>query len=284
MPDGVWHLKLSFYEFKTILSNSVGLSIGQALQSTVISVGSLLVNTFFGLEALGKYRAAFDLSSKIWFLSNGAGLVAFPGFVKLITIPGKKEHFNSTLYCFMNVSWKGFNLVSIIGTLLASFVLGLLHIHDNQIIGLFVILLLPLCLNAHANLSYELLQADRRYVLISFVSLLSLAILILSFYGMQRTYGIYAIGLAWMLSQIGYSMVSDLVVLLAFHFNRTHIIQMMIINIAILMVSISMVAIYSGLLSYALRFLPLIGASIFFLLSLNELNRRLHSTDNTLDA
>ena len=284
MPHGVWHPNFSYHGFKTILTNSVGLSLGQALQTTIISVGTLLVNNFFGLEALGKYRAAFDLTSKIWFISNGVGLVAFPGFVKTITIPKRKEQFYSKLYCFMNVSWEGFNLVSIIGTMLASFVLGFLHIHDSQIMGLFVILLLPLCLNAHANLSYELLQADRRYISLSFVGVLSLTILLLSFYSLQRTYGIYAIGWAWMLSQIGYSMASDLVVLSAFNFHRTHIIKITIIKTAILMVSLLMLAIYLGVLSNKLRFLPLIGASIFFLFSLNELKSTLQRPEQTLDA
>ncbi|MBI4706722.1 lipopolysaccharide biosynthesis protein [Candidatus Desantisbacteria bacterium] len=276
MPKGVWHPKFVYYEFKSILRHSTGLSTGQVLQSTVIAIGSLLVNRFFGLEGLGKYRAAFDLSSKIWFFSNGMGLVVFPKFVKNISIRAKKEQFFYKIYQLMNISWAGFNLISIVGILSAPFLFKAMYIQDKKIVELFVILLLGICLNAHANLSYELLQAARKYKLVAYISTLSLMVMVVCFYGMQQDFGIYAIGWAWIISQGVYSMVSDIVALSVLNFPRRLIIGMLILKIAIFLVSIIMMAVYFDILPQEIKLLPVICTVIIFIYSLKALSLKLN--------
>ncbi|MGC2049678.1 MAG: oligosaccharide flippase family protein, partial [Gallionella sp.] len=134
LPEGAWRPNFIYHEFRSILGHATGMSIGQALQSTVIGMGSLLINKFYGLEGLGKYRAAFDLSSKIWFFSNGLGLIIFPKFVKNISVRGKKELFSFKIYRLLNVSWAGFNLISIVGTLAALFLFKVMNTLDPIIV------------------------------------------------------------------------------------------------------------------------------------------------------
>jgi O-antigen/teichoic acid export membrane protein len=265
LPEGAWHPKLAYHEFRSIVSHSVGMSIGQALQSTVIAIGSLLVNKFYGLESLGKYRAAFDLSSKIWFISNGIGLVIFPKFVKNISERDKNKQFFLKIYQLMNVSWAGFNLISIVGTFAALFLFKVTETQYQEIVELFVLLFFGCCLNAHANLSYELLQASAKYKIVLSISTLSLMTMVACFYGMQRFFGISAIGLAWIISQGSYSTISDAVGLEILNFPRKKIIEMLVLKITTLVPSVMMIAIYLGMLPQYYTFFPVIGAIIIFI-------------------
>jgi O-antigen/teichoic acid export membrane protein len=265
LPKEAWHPKLSLDQFTSIIGHSTVLSTAQILQSTVIAIGSILVNRFFGLDGLGKYRAAFDLSSKVWFFSNGVGLVVFPKFVKKLSGAGKRQPFFATIYRLMNASWAGFNLLSVAGTLCAPFLFKVMHIQDREIAELFVILLLGICLNAHANLSYELLQATGKYKLVSYVSALSLTLMVISFYGLKRELGIHAIAWAWIISQAAYSIVADVITLSVLYFPRNSNIEMLLLKLAIFLVSLSMLAVYFAVLPQEFKFFPAIFASMFFI-------------------
>jgi O-antigen/teichoic acid export membrane protein len=270
IPSQAWRPKLSFQIFKSVIGHSAALSTGQILQSTVIFIGTILVNRFFGLDALGKYRAAFDLASKVWIFSNGIGLVVFPRFVKNLSEHSRRELFYSNVYKLTTISWAGFNLLSILGIIFSPLLFTLLNIHEKEISDLFVVLLLGICLNAHANLSYELLQAAGKYKAITYGSALALALMVTVFFGLKQTYGVYAIGLAWIISQAAYSLIFDALTLSAMNFAMRSNIKATLTKMAILLPSLIMVLIYFDLLPGEIKLFPAICVSTFLILSVRS--------------
>ena len=275
LPQGSWRPRFVYQEIKAIVRDSLGMSIVQALQSIVIAVGSILVNRHYGLAGLGKYRSAFDLASKVWFFSNGLGLVVFPKFVKRI-VNNDGEWFLK-VYKFMNISWAGFNLASVSITLVAVLFYGYVGIHDRVIVELFVLLLLGICLNAHANLSYELLQAAAKYRFLAFITSLSLLIMVTSFYGFQQKVGIHAIGLSWIISQAIYSSVSDFVALVVLQSSSSNILKMLISKLFILLSSSSILLIYFKNLPIGLTLLPVVITLSIFIYSILEIRKNVQS-------
>ena len=271
IPGEAWRPVLSVRQFKAIVGHSSALSIAQTFQSTVIAIGSVLVNRSFGLEGLGKYRAAFDLASKVWFFSNGAGIAVFPKFVKELSSGGDKQRFFSIMYRVMNASWAGFILLSIAGTLVTPLLFNLMHIHDKGIAELFVILLLGICMNAHANLSYELQQATGKYKLIPCISALSLVLIVACFYMLQHGFGIHAIGWSWVISQAAYAMVSDAFTMSILRVRETKNAEMLLFKLAALLASLTMISIYSDVLPSAFTFVPAAWAPIIFLFLIKPL-------------
>jgi O-antigen/teichoic acid export membrane protein len=267
IPKKAWHPQLTLRELKSIMSHSSGLSTAQIFQSFIIAAGSILVNRYFGLESLGKYKAAFDICSKVWFFSNGLGLVVFPKFVKKLSDTTKKNEFFSDIYRAIIVSWTGFNLLSITGVLFAPLVFHVLHIQDKEIVDLFVILLLGISLNAHANLSYEMLQAFGKYKLVILLSAMSLALMLIFFFVIKKADGIYAIGWAWVISQGVYSAVSDAVTLSILSLPRKRNAVMLAMKVVTILFSLIMIYIYFAIPSHIFSVIPVIFASILFALS-----------------
>jgi O-antigen/teichoic acid export membrane protein len=279
LPDGAWHPRFSYREIKQIFKHSAGISIGQTLQSTVISIGSILVNRFYGLEGLGQYRAAFDLSSKIWFISNGMGLVLYPKFVRHLSAVKISNSFLLKTYYLANISWAGFNLVSVVGTLLSFSLFKIIKIEDPLIGNLFVLLLLGICLNAHANLGYELLQAATKYRVIWCTSAVSLITLVVCFYSTVPAYGIYAIGIAWIVSQGVYSALSDTMAFTVLTFSKNTTMKMLIYKIFTLVPPLIMIAIYFGALPQVNEAFPLLGAALILVVTVKASKSRLQALE-----
>ncbi len=208
-PRNAWRPRINILEFFQVLKASSVMSLAQFLQTTVVSIGSVLLNRHFGVAVLGNYRAAFDLSSKVWFFSNGIGLVVFPKFSQILSNTGEREGLLVKMMLWLEKSWVGYLLIAIMAICGAPALLPLIQLGDEQILHFFMLLILGICLNAHTNVSYEYLLADSRYQSVAFLSFGVLIIMYLSYLFLIGSAGPYAIGWAWIVSQAAYALVAD---------------------------------------------------------------------------
>ncbi|MFC8685089.1 lipopolysaccharide biosynthesis protein [Brevibacillus porteri] len=214
LPRSYWKPIFHLSKFKNLVSESAVLSGSQALQITIISIGSILVGKNFGVEKLGLYRSIFDLVSKVWLVSNVLGLVTFPMFAKILHKPTENLRTISQIPQYLNLSWSFYCLVGFFGTMLAPYILGIFNFPESDVNELFALLLIGVILNAHANLSYEYLQAGGNYLKTLKLSLLALGILFISYFFMLQHAGFHSIGWAWMVSMLIYALVADYIIMM----------------------------------------------------------------------
>jgi O-antigen/teichoic acid export membrane protein len=239
LPVYAWRPLFVLSEIKSMLGHSSALSMAQLFQSTVIAIGSFLTNRYFGLSGLGLYRAAFDLASKVWFISNGIGLVVFPRFANLLSTTAKRVFLFHRIPNVLNLSWVSYNVFFVVGVFIAPSVLDLMKLQHLQILTLLNLILLGVCQNAHANLSYELFQADGKYKVVALLSAITLLIMVGIFYAIYRTVGINAIGWSWAIGQSLSAIIFDAVII-ALNVNSIKIqVNMFIFKIIIFISSLS---------------------------------------------
>lgn len=262
LPGEGWRPRFEPGEFRAMIAQSAALSAAQLFQYTVIVLGSILVNRFFGLNALGIYRAAFDLANKVWFFSSGIGLVIFPKFTRVLSGYEDRERFLPRMSGFLNASWAGYNLLSIAGILTAPFILGIIGLKNPQTLDLFVLLLLGVSLNAHTNLSYEFLQAAGRYRQAAACSAFALLIMLSCFLLLYGKTGVYAMGWAWIISQGLYALAADAVTIERAGLPALIQTKAAMFKVLVLTSSIGIIAVHFGLLPPGLRFImPVIAAA-----------------------
>ncbi len=208
-PKAAWHPRINISEFKNILANSSIMSLSQVIQTTIVSIGAILVNRHFGVATMGNYRAAFDLSSKVWFFSNGIGLVVFPKFSQILSDRTERESLYRKMSLWLEKSFTGYLLIASLAIVCASWLLPLMQLGDEQIILYFKLLIFGICLNAHTNVSYEYLLADNRYGTVALLSSGVLFIIIFSYFLLIGIAGPYAIGWAWIISQTVFAFTTD---------------------------------------------------------------------------
>ena len=205
----VWRPRIRFSEFKAILARSSILSLAQFLQTTIVAIGSILVNRNFGVYVLGNYRAAFDLGGKIWFLSNGIGMLLYPKFSNLLSDDSKKKRITEKIYDLLKMSWVFYLLLSLMGILAAKYILPIIKLDTEQILIFFMILFVGICINAHSNVAYEFLLADGRYETVAKLSIIGLGLLWAFFHFTKTIIGPYSIAWAWVISQAVYALSAD---------------------------------------------------------------------------
>jgi O-antigen/teichoic acid export membrane protein len=205
----VWSPMINFYEFKSILAKSSILSLAQFLQTTVVAIGSILVNKHFGIRVLGNYRAAFDLGGKVWFLSNGIGMLLFPKFSQVLADDSGRRQISRDIYKLLMTSWTAYLLIGVFGILSAKYFLPLIKLDSEQIVFFFIILFVGICINAHSNVAYEFLLADGRYGTVAKLSVTSLTLLWVAFELLKSILGPYSIAWAWIISQSVYAILAD---------------------------------------------------------------------------
>ena len=233
LPVGSWKPVFNFVVFRSIVSHSSSLTCAQLFQSTFIAMGSFLVNINFGLHGLGIYRAVFDLVNKIWFVSNGLALILFPKFSQMLSGTERKR-MAPAIFIILCLSWAGYNLVSITGTLFAGEFMSLIGLRQSEMKVMFMLLLLGVCINSHASLSYEFLQAAGRYRLVAVINLLVVMLMYLSFSGAIHTTGIYAIAWAWIISQTIYCLLVDTMSLREMNMSNSDVIKLFLVKMAML--------------------------------------------------
>ncbi|MBN8193802.1 oligosaccharide flippase family protein [Bacillus sp. NTK074B] len=178
---------------------SIYLSGTQVLQINLNGMISFIISKFYGVEGLGIYRSTYDVLSKIWFFSNGLGLVIFPYFAGQSV--GLNKYKNYTY-----ISWVFYTCVYIAFIVLFPFLNKFLlndTLENNEDIFLFLFTLISVLLVAQGNLSFEFLQAKGNYkylMKVSFItnlSFLTLALIVNNY--IPHTYSVI---ICWMLSLI----------------------------------------------------------------------------------
>lgn len=182
-----------------LYKESILLSCAQALQINLNGMISLVVSKLFGLQGLGIYRSTYDLLSKIWFFSNGLGMVAFSYFASNSSGLNKNKK-------FIGISWLFYTLLYVVLILIFPWVNkyilnGILTSKED--IFLYVFMLITILLIAQGNLSYEYLQAKGNYKLLMIISLITnISFIILTFITYNLSPYPSTVILSWMMSII----------------------------------------------------------------------------------
>jgi len=259
LPRNAWRPVFDLAVFKTIICRSSALTFAQLFQSTYMAIGSFLVNKYFGLHGLGIYRAIFDLVNKIWFVSNGIALVLFLKFSQILSAPNSRKHLVPLSFALLCLSWSGYSFLSVTGTLFAPEFLAVIGLHKSEMVTMFILLLLGVSINSHANLSSEFLQAAGRYRLVAILNLFALIAVYLSFNVLINQTGIFAIAWAWIISQTIYSTFTDFMSLQ--ELNATAKNHLFFLLVKLLILSIPLTAI-------GIRMLSLPGMNMYLLFGL----------------
>ncbi|MFD1929265.1 oligosaccharide flippase family protein [Sporosarcina siberiensis] len=220
LPKGAWKPNYQKGEFKIVISQSILLSAAQLSQVTVLAVGTYLVNKNFTITEVGIYKSSFDMAAKVWFLSNGLGMVIFPRFAALLLDRKNIKVLIRKLMLFIRISLFAYTLFFVIAVLLVPYISNILLIKD---LYLFYLLLYGVCLNAHTNLSYEFLQASSKLKVIILINFIILLLIIGSFYLLIDLYGIYSIAISWVISQFVYSLIMDYLTLIVVGYKNIFI-------------------------------------------------------------
>lgn len=210
LPTGAWRPRFNARAFGDLIRSSAALSIAQILQVTIVSIGAILVNRVFGMQSLGMYRAAFDVASKVWFLSNPAGLVLFPKFVRLLANRANMRMLTVLIPALLTLNCLLFSTIALIASGAAGPVFSRIGLGDQRYIQLFTLIVSAICLNGHANLAYEFTQAAGKFGNAVLFGVVSLGLLIGTFYVTVHLGPELSIGLAWLVSQIGYTFATDM--------------------------------------------------------------------------
>lgn len=209
LPIGSWKPKYVKGSFNEIISKSIFLSAAHISQVLMLTIGTILVNKYFGLHSLGVYKSSFDLAAKVWFFSNSLGIVVFPRFSSILKEKKNERNLLMKLIKFNFISWILYLLLFLIIALCMPYFQNLFKLEN---IILFLILLLGVSLNAHSNISYEYLHASYRVKETILLNILSIILIFSIFFLTMNHYEIYAIGLAWLGSQLIYVIMMDFLV------------------------------------------------------------------------
>lgn len=212
IPAAAWRPIFEFQSFGRMLRQSVTLSAAQVLTATLMGAGSLFVNAAFGLQAVGIYRAAYDLAGKISFVSNGVALVVFPKAAQYFG-KGSLEGSGPIFGAMLRTSTLLYASFAAVMVLAAPVALPAMGLNNATTVRLFLLLVVALSLNAHALIGNELIQATGRYGRSIWFSASALVTLSTLFVALRGVEGVMAIGWAWVGAAVVSAMVADGVLL-----------------------------------------------------------------------
>ncbi len=182
-----------------LYKESILLSCTQALQINLNGMISLVISKLFGLQGLGIYRSAYDLLSKIWFFSNGLGMVVFSYFASNSSELNKNKKFISISWLFYTILY---TILILIYPWVNNYILNGILTSKEDIL-LYVFMLITIVLIAQGNLSYEYLQAKGKYKFLVITSLITnISFIILTFITYSFSPYSFTIILCWMISII----------------------------------------------------------------------------------
>jgi len=213
LPKHCWRPTFNVRKIGTMLYQTLQLSTVQMAQTVMLTMGSIITSHLFGLAALGIYQAAFNIASKLWFFSNGIGLVIFPRFSKQALLSNaERRTVIQSLKIILRVSWLGYLLVAGVAILVSPFLLNIFHVNVNNAQPMLALLFIGMAMNAHSNISFNFLQASKRYKTALIMIVLSTFLLIVISIYLKANEGILAIGWAWLISQFIYAVTLDIFV------------------------------------------------------------------------
>lgn len=238
LPPGGWKPSFQKGDFRTILNQTLLISIAQFTQITILSLGTVLVNRSFTLTEVGIYTSVFDLATKVWFFSNSLGQVIFPRFSSMLKDDDARINLLNKIPFYNNLSFTFFHLLFLFAITTLTVLPNFLLIQD---IILFYLVLYGVCINAHTNLSFEFLVADSKLKQILIVNVSTILIMIISFYLLLDKFNFYSTGLSWAISQLINSFAMDYYVLknsIAKKRVQNFIINFSVISLLLLLINV----------------------------------------------
>lgn len=189
--------KTNLYKVFDLYKASIFLSGTQALQINLNGMVALFVSKLFGVEGLGYFRSVFDILSKIWFFSNGLGLVVFPYFSgNAVGVQQYRKYifvswiFYTVIFLFILFLFPMLNLLFLNST-----------IHNIEERYLFLFILIAVLFVAQSNLSFEFLQAKGKYkylMLVTFIT--NMVFVIVTFLIYKQIPFTFSVIISWMIS------------------------------------------------------------------------------------
>ena len=213
LPKAAWRPRFSRRDAAMMLAQSGTLSVAQVLYSSLMSVGSYLMNAHFGLYWLGIYRVAFDLAGKISFLSNGVGLVLFPKLAYAFRNEARRKSIALLLGPALDVSWLFYCALGAVAVMAAPHALPKIGVANPDAIGLFVLIVIGLSLNCHGLVTNEIIQASGHYRRNIVVTVSGLVIMIAVFSLSRWKAGPASIGVGWIAAAVSIGVIADTVAL-----------------------------------------------------------------------
>jgi len=245
LPATAWRPIFDWRSFRVMLSQSVTLSVAQILTSTLMSAGSLFVNAAFGLQAVGIYRAAYDLAGKIAFVSNGVTLVIFPKAAQYFgsgSLRGSGPMFGALLRA-STLLYASFAATMVFG---APLILPSIGLSNASTVKLFLLLVVALSLNAHSLIGNELIQATGRYGRSIWFSGSALVTLSILFAALRKNEGMMAIGWAWIGAALLSATVADALLLHLCHAGKAEQISTLLVKLAAVTACLCLAGPYFG--------------------------------------
>lgn len=198
-----------------VLRESVVITFAQISQTALITIPAIVAGRVLGVEGLGIFRSMFDLASRVWFLSNGLGLILFPLFAKL------KSRIDARILrslAFVNsLSLLGYLALIVLGTIFSDALVTFLRL-DNKFSVTIVVVMIGMFINAHSNAMYELMQSFGKPMFI--VISASIGLLPYLSFSISNTASIDSVALVWAISQIVFLIVLDLFYLKLFGVSK----------------------------------------------------------------
>ncbi len=181
-------------------------AFSQSLYSALLAIGSVLVNHLGGLDALGVYRLAYDLTNRVWSLASVVGIVTFPIFARQHG-GGLKDP--STAARRMGLAWAIYLSLGAVGFAVMEPFLQLLGLDRPGVLAMAVLLLLGMVASAYAYISIDFMGAAGRFAGLGLVHLGTIGILWIVTVHAWPALGSNAVGLAWIACQIAATLFLD---------------------------------------------------------------------------
>ena len=210
VPLKVTDTKLSFFGGLEVIKVGSKITLAQVGQTAIITLPAIVAGRSLGIDGLGMFRAIFDLASRVWFISNGFGLVIFPVFAKMrIRFPLT----SSNIFRSVSSTSSVFYLMLLsLGILLSPQLIKFIHL-DSQSLPLMTLIIIGMLMNAHSNTMYEMIQSIRQPILLAIVSLVACLPYLIVW--QAQNYTPEAAGMIWIISQTVYLILMDVIYIYA---------------------------------------------------------------------
>lgn len=209
LPAGWFRPLAGRHAVRTMLGQTVELSVAQLLQVGVMTVGTFVVGWRSGMEGVGAFRAVFDVTSKVWFFTNGISLVLYPVLSRAVSDPARRAEVARFLPPVLSLSFAVYAVLAAVGGGLAPVIVPVLRFEFANAIPIFALLLGGIAFAAHANVSYELLQSLGAYRMVAALNALTMAIYLGCALFLPLADATVAVAGGWWLAQLVAANVAD---------------------------------------------------------------------------
>lgn len=170
----------------------------QSAYSALLASGSVMVTHLGGLDALGVYRLAYDLTNRVWLLASIVAVIAFPAFAKHLTT-GRIDPVIAVRR--LSLAWALYLGLAAGGIVIMGPLLSLLALDHPGVLSVSTLLLIGMTISAYAYIGIDFMGAGGHFTRLGLVHLAGLSIFASISVSAWSAWGLNAIGLGWIVSQ-----------------------------------------------------------------------------------